>query len=376
MQTATKIKPKIAGKNDLYRVDYCVFRLPGTSSLTPRARRYLFFLISLVTMGYEGISAPMGAIADAIFRAQGQTAGVRTLRYALSELERAGYLARRKCRVGADRGHAVIDFCLDRFVFWTRIKQTNVIAHPTSSHISSCRQDLPADYRRINHRVNSCDSSVINIEEQRARTCSKKSAKKRNYHPIVYTLLCVIPRSPVRDRMLRLAAKEISCGHSFESGVDWGHFAHLWRALDPAPGGGRERTARREIVPLLYAAVMRSSGGDRLEGEGGDNRIGVSVSPPPVDLVEFENRYIPDFRPAAQRSSSSRPPGGGNSIKTALCKMRLEHKLKNVKSGITKQVGNGDRRVGKNSDITALNKHELEILMRAKLKTIKTNSCD
>lgn len=362
MQAAEKINPqRIASKNDLYRIDYCVFQLPGTISLSPRARRYLFFIISLVKVGYSGIAAPMAAIADAIFRTQGQTAGIRTLRSALVELESAGYVCRRRCRTGANCKQAVIDFQLERFVFWTKIRSRNVIPHPTLSHISSCRQNLPADDRRINHRVNNDNSPVTNIKEQRARTRSKKSAKKQKYHPVFYTLLCVIPSSPVRPKMIDLASREISCGSGSQSGVDWSHFTRLWRALDPYPGGGRERTAKREIVPLLYDAVMvADAGGDRLEGGG--NRIEVSVSPPSnPDMVEFENRYIPDLSLPAAEKLELEASGGGNSTKTNLCKSRVDHKLKNVNSGIIKSVPGAGA-----EPAVDLDADELRILLEAK----------
>jgi hypothetical protein len=258
MSAAKQLKthPKIARANDLYSIYYCVFQLPGTSDFSRRARRYLFFFISLVKAGYTEIRAPMGAIADAIFRAQGQTSSVSTLRTALRELEDLGYLVRRKYRIGHDKSGAVIQLNLERFCFWTRIQRSNVTPIPTHTHNSSCQQNLVGDDRRnTSMLVNSQDPTKIRNKEPRADTRSKDRAKKHQYHPIVYTLMCVLPEGPDRSEMLNLARREISTSTGETSGIDWPYFTKLWPALDPFPGGRRETTAKREIVPLLYQAI-------------------------------------------------------------------------------------------------------------------------
>lgn len=285
MSAAKQLKthPKIAYQNDLYSINYCVFQLPGTSDITARARRYLFFLISLVKSGYTEIRAPMDAIADAIFRAQGQTSSVSTLRSALRELETMGYLYRRRCRLGHDKAGASIVLHLERFTFWTQIRRQNVTPLPTSEHNSSCQQNLPGDDRKnTSSVVNSQNSSEKRKDRSNAHARSKNSAKK--YHPVVYTLMCVLPRSPEKWQMIEIARREISIGASPDSGIDWPYFTRLWPALDPDPGGRRESTARREIVPLLYRAIS----------EGG-NRNPNSPPPPPDDDPETIKNVISDF---------------------------------------------------------------------------------
>lgn len=276
METAKQLitHDKVALVNDLYTIQYCVFTLPGTSDLSARERRHLFFLVSLVRSGYTEIRAPMGVIADAIYRSQGQTSSVSTVRTAFRELELRGYLTRSRCRLGDAAACACIRIHVERFVFWTRVQQRNVVPCPTSCDISPRQQNLPGDDRRITSSVvNSQDSSIKRKDGSNACAGSKKSAKKYRYHPIVYTLLCVLPRSPQKFAAIRMAEREIAGGISSESGLDWLHFARLWRALDPAPGGGRERTARREIVPLLIEAVQRRAEHSNMGG-------GHDMSPP------------------------------------------------------------------------------------------------
>ena len=252
---------KVARINDLYTIEYCVFSIPGTSDLSARERRYLFFLISLVKSGYTEIRAPMAVISDAIYRSQGQTASVTTLRTAFRELEARGFITRGKCRIGRDVTGALIRIHVERFVFWTKIRTHNIAPLPTQCDNSRPQQVLPGDDRRnTTIGVNSQDYSIKRKEGSNARAHSKKSAKIHKYHPVVYTLLCVLPQSPQKKSAIQLAEREIASGSSSQSGIDWPHFARLWRALDPSPGGGRERTARREIAPLLIEAVQRRGG--------------------------------------------------------------------------------------------------------------------
>ncbi|MDD3380012.1 MAG: hypothetical protein PHD68_02190 [Rugosibacter sp.] len=246
---------RIARSNDLYRIESTNTLLPGTTNLSKRARRYLFFLISLVRAGYCQISAPSAVLADAIYRAQGQTASIRTLRYALAELETAGYLVRRTCRLGKDRSTSIIDIRVERFVFWTKIKTAKVSPiTPTQSYLSAYRQEMqPEELSKDHCRVNSLKHTDIDNKEPRAGARSKSSAKFV-YHPIIYTLMCVITNSAEKTRMIGLAKREIE-GAPNETGIDWAYWARLWPSLDVEPGGRREMTARKHIVPVLAASL-------------------------------------------------------------------------------------------------------------------------
>ena len=220
----------------------------------------------------------MDALADSIYRAQGQTASVRTLRSALVELEAAGYLTRRRCRLGADRAHAIIEIHQERFVYWTKIRSGNVIPCEPVSHNSPRRQVLPADDRRIKHRVNSSSYHSLvenNVQEQRAGARSKKSAKKHHYHPIVYTLFCCMVAGREKQAAIEIARTELAGGVN-RSGVDWGYYCRLWPALDCRPGGRRETTARSEIVP----ALMRCLTSSRSAPEIGEDPHELESAPP------------------------------------------------------------------------------------------------
>lgn len=288
MNTAEKLQPssKVARKNELYSIVHCSFSLPGTTSLSPRARRYLFFIISLVQCGYCRIEAPMNVLSDAIYRAQGQTASVRTLRSALAELEAAGYLTRRRCRLGTDRAHAIIELHVERFIYWTKVRSGNVIPCSFDSHNSACRQVLPADDRRMKHRVNSSSCRSLeetNVQEQRAGARSKKSAKKHHYHPIVYTLFCCLAAGREKQAAIEIARTELAGGVN-RSGVDWDYYRRLWPALDCRPGGRRETTARSEIVPALIRCLSRSA--SAVDGrQGADTSILESAPPATADQV-------------------------------------------------------------------------------------------
>jgi hypothetical protein len=312
MQTARKITfDKIARKNDLYRIVATIFELPGTSNLSRRARRYLFFFIALAREGYCQIVAPLAVLADAIYRAQGQTASIRTLSSALAELERAGFILRHKCRLGAHHSSSVIDLYPERFAFWTRVRTQKISPlpispQPTSSYISPCRQVLPTDDRTIDHsRVNSCCSSVINNKEQRARARSNKSANFA-YHPIIYTLICVIDKNDARKaELLDTAKREIAGGENL-TGIDWSYYSRLWHSLDSNPGGRRERTARAEIIPLLTGSFQMTT---PAEQEISPAPFQPEPNPQP-DYEPVTPEMIAEFRKGLSLPSSSLSPQG------------------------------------------------------------------
>lgn len=140
--------------------------------------------------------------------------------------------------------------------------------------------------------VNSQNSSYKRNQEPRAHAYSKNSAKIKKYHPIVYTLLCVLPATPEKSKMLSIARREIATGDSSHTGIDWPYYSGLWPALDSNPGGRREVTARREIVPLLYRALR------------GDSGAGMEhTADPPVETVD-------EIRELIKRSLTSVSLGG------------------------------------------------------------------
>ena len=247
MSVAPKLQSRVARENDLYSITYTQLSLVGSNGLSARAARYLQFLVSVIKCGYTTIISDANTISDAIFRAQGQTRSVRTLRYALSELEDKGYISRPHNR-GGSHFKTVIYLNVDRFAFWTKIKTKKVIPIPTHDHNSGYVQKVQTDDRRNQTPCfNSQYPDIRENEEQRAGTRSKPYAN-HIFHPIIFTLRCLLWGKPDMGKVLSKASREIA-GYSSESGIDWGHWTgELWRSF---PTEEREGIARVDFLPRL-----------------------------------------------------------------------------------------------------------------------------
>lgn len=274
---------RVAKENELFSISYNFLELEGTSNLSPRARRYLFFFVSLVKLGYTAVAAPMEALAAAIFRAQGQTRSVRTLRSALAELESAGYLHRNKYRIGDDHFRSVIILHTERFVYWTRKRSGNVVPITTVNHNSGYRQNLPkADLTTTPLRVNSQNSSESDNTLPRTHTRSNLNTKSHKFHPIIFTLMIVLKREPreQRNRLLSQAAHEIRNRRDNASGVDWDYWETRWPFMDHRPGGERENTAKATILPRLESVLCPRPSLTALSESRSPGGLGQNLPPP------------------------------------------------------------------------------------------------
>lgn len=248
---ARKQQSRACRENQLYSITYNIIPLVGCQELSPRSRRYLAFLISVVKCGYNSIIANADTIADSIYRAQGQTKSVRTLQYALAELETAGFLSRKKYRVGDNHFKTVIALHTERFTYWTKIKAKKVTPIPTCAHISSYVQDLQIDDRRNETPCLTPQYSYLNEHnKQRVRTRSNKHTKFKHL-PIIWTLLCILKGKPDKGKIVALAQREID-GYSKQTDIRWKHWGAIWQTM---PVEEREGIARVDFLPRLRHAL-------------------------------------------------------------------------------------------------------------------------
>lgn len=225
-----------------------------------------------------------------------------TVRRALAGLESKGYLARRRCRVGdASRGLDII-LCLDKWSFWTKHTVGNVTPissreKPTSVYISP-RQSilLDEDRTRTTHSVNTRNSRVNN----RNNTHKGEHKKIYKYHPIVFTLWCVLTKAKAPDRRNLLNRAEIelkaaSAGVELRNhtGVPWEQYSRQWRDMLPPV---RESFARSQILPKLRGAVEVT----------GFNPV--SPPDPPPGEVPQEVATPAEIRELIEQSMKSPPP--------------------------------------------------------------------
>jgi hypothetical protein len=267
---------RFANASRIRNIDFARSGIAGTGSLSPRARRTLAVYCALVKMGYDGVAAPMGAIADAVYRSShGEAGSIRTLQRAHPELEARGFI---RCANFRPRGRtkgAVIHFNLDAFAYWTGRKTQNIQPLPTSSHNvvsreTMCDKELhtttchPPDRTRTESQVNPNIIPSRNTEPRAgARSINKSKRQKRS---AVWTSVNIVLGAMVQlHRQDRRAARArakceleaIAAGVELvnPSGVDWSYWEKRFAEM---PIAVRENTAAREIIPLLLGRKSKS----------------------------------------------------------------------------------------------------------------------
>ena len=134
---------RLANASRIRTIDFARSGIAGTGSLSPRARRTLAVYVALVKMGFDGVAAPMGAIADAVYRSShGEAGSIRTLQRAHPELEARGFICCANFRPRGRTKGALIRFNLDAFSYWTGRKTQNIQPLPTSSHNVVSRETM------------------------------------------------------------------------------------------------------------------------------------------------------------------------------------------------------------------------------------------
>lgn len=274
MQAARIIqkKSRFATAHDLQKVEFATCQLAGTGDLSPLGRSWLFFLVALVRMGYEGIRAPVAAVAAAQYRALGMTRSERSAHRGLAELELAGYIRRQKFRVKADRFASIVHFDMKRFAYWTRQKPhlIPVTVDYMHLHTPDWRKDEVTSESLL---VNSRNSLGLEVKQHPRATIFKERFKKapgengegeRREHPILYTLRVITQGMGPKKRkpILELARYELANPKERGSGAAWSK----WLRKDPSGNGRiafedlaipheREMVAREQFLPYLQEAM-------------------------------------------------------------------------------------------------------------------------
>jgi hypothetical protein len=253
-------KKRFADARRIRTIDFARAGIGGTGSLSPRSRRVLAVYIVLVRMGFGGIAAPNGAIADAVYRSShGEAKSIRTLQRANKELEEKGYICPVKYRPGKRARGTMICFCLEAFAFWTKIAVKNVTPLPTQSHISpdatSCHT---SDRIRDKTASNSQDLTKNEHTKPRAGARASQKTSRRKKNAVLFSLGCVlsvvegIHRADRRVARYRADCEVKALAGNVElvnpSGVDWAYWEKRWGEMSIAV---RENTIHREILPLL-----------------------------------------------------------------------------------------------------------------------------
>ena len=258
---------RLANAPKIRTIDFARSGINGTGSLSPRARRTLAVYVILVKMKFEGISAPMGAIADAVWRSSnGEARSIRTLQRSNQELLQAGYISAPMFRPSKS---AVIYFNLPAFAYWTGKKSKSVTPLTTQSynvvpdvtkcdtkpHTTDCRT---SDRTKDNVQVNSLPSDQSIDKEQRAGArANKKTYPRKKKNAVLFSILMVLPKLPLSRSDTRTARnqaeveiKAMAAGIEIlqPSGVDWAYWESRWGEFSIIQ---RENIVRTEILPYL-----------------------------------------------------------------------------------------------------------------------------
>lgn len=327
METALKISPRsrIATAGALNHIRFSMFQLAGTGELNPLGRRWLFFLVSLVRMGYSEIRASMYDITRAQYRSQGQTSSQSTAYRGLKLMERAGFIRRQRYRVGPDRFRVIVHINVECFGQW--LTDTPHIQGVTPDHIntqlSKCERTQDPDQGShvppptltdlsVNKhpRVTSSKEHLIKKTLERGRG----EHPERREHPIVYSLRMATAGHGKKRRalILALARKEAKAPQSARSGADWGMWCernqHTGRIRfeDLSIPHEREAVVLEQFLPYLeqmagiekvakpvISILTSSPSPEQLDREQEANRARVQAL-----RAEIENPIDPDNPPA------------------------------------------------------------------------------
>jgi hypothetical protein len=302
---------RFADARRIRTIDFARSGIGGTGSLSPRSRRVLAVYIVLVRMGFGGIAAPNGAIADAVYRSShGEARSIRTLQRANKELEEKGYICPVKYRPGKRARGTMICFCLEAFAFWTKIAVKNVTPLPTQSHISpdatSCHT---SDRTRDKVTSNSPDLTKNEHTKPRAGARAGQKTSRRKKNAVLFSVVIVLSKMAMHraDRRAARARAEIELKAAVAgvelinpSGVDWAYWEKRWPELSIPV---RETVASREIVPRLLGREKVVAGDGELDhqvvaGDGElDHQVVRTESNPPTEeeirrvLAELESKF-------------------------------------------------------------------------------------
>ena len=272
MQTAAQnqTKDRLASAHKIRTIDFSRSGILGTGSLSPRARRTLAVYVILVKWDYSGIAAPLGAIADAVWRSScGEGRSIRTLQRANEELIERGYITKDTFRTGERSKLTTIHFNLDAFAYWTGRRSQKVAPLPTQSHnvlpsetkcdnsphTTNCHPSDPyTDTSQIPPKITTQSESKPRAG---ARAYKKSSHIRKN--SVLFSIGCVLDKlTGVHRRDRKAARARAKCEMEARradidilnhSGVDWDYWEKRWGDIWPVEA--RESVARREIVPLL-----------------------------------------------------------------------------------------------------------------------------
>jgi hypothetical protein len=323
------IHMRLANASTIRNIDFAPGGIAGTGSLSPRARRTLKVYVVLVKMSFGGVAAPMGAIADAVFRSSnGESKSIRTVERAHEELIAKGYIRTANYRPGERAKGALIFFNMAAFTYWTQKQTGPVYPLPTSSHnvvsretmcdnstpTTSCRaSEFTTERSQVTPQY--LTKSENNKHRAGARAIKTSSRSRRKKNAVLFSLGCVLSVVGDLHRADRRAAraradcevKALAGGVELvnPSGVDWAYWETRWDEMSIAV---RESTIHREILPLLLGrptpppAILTASPPPELE------ELAAAEPPPTSEQIRAVREALEERFTLRESNPAPAPP--------------------------------------------------------------------
>jgi len=278
-----------ANGNDLDAIrDSVRTGIDGTGHMPERAKRWYFFFAALVAKGFERIEAPLAKIAQAQYHACGQAKSLSTARRAIAELEKLGYVSRRRFR---PRSVSVIHFNLENFKFYIN-KFGKDINPPvgTFQHYYPPQSDCdPDEVTNLDPRQDPSYPKVGTTSRLITKTRGTEANEAKNYdkwrHPLVYSIgsVCFDRGKLTRVKM------ESACQKAIHENIE--PFSY-WtpERFKEMPIALREKTARA-MLPELEAFIKRRESPSPCRKESPPPKQPLGNPPPPVELPDI---YVED----------------------------------------------------------------------------------
>lgn len=321
---------RTANRNDLFSINHVHMSLKGCESLSFLGRAWLAYIVALVRTGYTEIKAPMWAIQKAQWLAVGYSNSKSSAYRGLAELENAGFISRPSFRVGSDNKISVIHFSLDRFVYWTKVVNNNVIPLPTKSHkgahVSSCEgYDCTSNPPKLDSFVPVSLSLDSSKSKKRAR---KNGTGRYETNPVLWSIGHVL-REDKEPRIKRIyvTARAIFDGKIKSDAIDLAVWtpARWWSMTHDE----REYIARVELIPALKGAKKMPKTSKPFESLV-SGVIGSFNRPAELDDEVYQFVTRQKIKPVPAEIESTLDPEDMKILEAA--KKRAEQAMKNAKT--------------------------------------------
>lgn len=278
MQSARDLscQTRFARVNDLNRIHSTWSSIEGLGHLPIYVRTWIPYLTVVLKFGFDGIKAPIEALAAAHWRSNSRAnQSVRSAYMALAWLEANGWISRRKLRLGYDRFSTTISLNREKFAYFLKRADVGECSIPSqgSPQLQGLQNVDRTSTTTPHLRSNSSNATYANCKPC-AKSASNKtrSARPKHYQePIRYTCGLMLQDSPDKKQLLNRLDAELA-SKTFRNTLDWSYWVSRWTTMTHDE---REFCAENDLLPALRSVVKV-----RPRPEPGEHKFTQKVNPP------------------------------------------------------------------------------------------------